>query len=1271
MRKRLLSQPIHSTSLHKLLVLITMFITLPLSAMGDEVTYSFTSTSITDGAGTATSTTGNATQNWEFKNFSITNNRIGYVISSDSLKISNIIYYDSHDGPTTVEFDLMSDFTLTGAFVSAEITYCTNKMETKTVTIAKNEGTFNSLLTDDNVALGSTPTTILLDNTHANNRNFNGNKISFHFSFTTITATSGQPQDASFTIQSIKITTGPIEYDIKVENTQVTAGNASNILAGTSNDGKVSYDATQNILTLNEANLTMPIQTNIDNLIIELKGENKINTNAAENTIKRISSNETLNLTIRPASTDPLGSINLANLASSSTSLVDGFNLSLGGELFAYPSLNNSSTHNSYITSLLIGGQMVAKTGSVFSSHNKISFNNASNNNVLTLSGVSSELNSNKIISGLSNLTINYDGANTITMGDTATVITSTNSNSTLSFTKASNASSLTISNTGMRSVIHGFNSINYGDGIYTSTPAPATYINTPNNGLMSALDNTMPINSLSLSSNPSYQLWVAGIQATSTTSGTGWSYDAANNKLTLDGGTNGITIIGQIISGLGDLSIHIKGYVTLKASGSETNLIKSTNNGGLTFETDASIGNNLYFKNSSDGKFGDNSIYGFTTVAYEAGLGYYSQFSEITEVLYIEYNSNKYKLHSSNKSDIVGDGGTVKYSYDATNGHVITLTSADIEVIEWRIDNDLTVALNGANVITSDATTHTYSINYYGNLNIVKASGATSAELRTSTNGYTPINTTNLTLGSGLYLKPILNSSTTITDNPEFVLFNGYAMTNGQTINKTNPAGSLVYSESGSEKTLTFTNFQDAFGDGTTQVNAIETGVVGLKVIFVGNNKITCNDNGALAFKSIQTNASIQFVKGGDGCKLTMNTKTDNPLSFGDGKVTYDQLIYYSSNGNEKYICEPTPPTMGYNDQEKVTLGKVYTDGDIYYDITYAEAGKTNETGVKYTAPFALEAPATVEAWVVANGATTTKTKGKHFGYEGAPFTMLANETKTPVLIPAIDTGDDIICNSYSSSDDNIATFTAGANGGVITAVAFGNATLTTSMETTGTAILNDNIQIKTVVKVAKDITGISFSGNAQYSSYCNTDADDLTLPNGIKAYAVKIPTSGNEVVLSEIGFIPGTVNSQNPIYTPILLKRDDTSKTSFGTVTKYVRESGYTLPSNDLKFTTAGENTNDKECYILYKDAFVKATGTIAQDRCYLEKPSTNPNPARGFVIEGGDDGSTAIDDTLINEEETGNGEWYDLQGRRIQKPTKPGLYIVNGKKVVVTNK
>ncbi len=1050
------------------------------------------------------------------------------------------------------------------------------------------------------------------------------------------------------------ISNTPINYGITVAGTAITSTNASDVLDGTVNDGKVSYDAEHNILTLNGVNLNGAIATDIDNLIIELKGENKINADA-NNAIERISSNETLNLTIRPASTDPLGSINLVNSASASPNipLIDGINLSLGGTLFAYPSLNNASTHNSYITSLLIGGQMVAKTGSVFSSHNKISFNNASNNNVLTLSGVSSELNSNKIISGLSNLTINYDGANTITMGDTLTVITSTNSNSVLTFTKASDASSLTISNTNTRSIIHGFNSINYGDGIYLATPAPTTYINTPNIGLMSALDNTKPINSLLLSSDPTYQLWVAGVQATGgSITGSGITAGTVTftpatastpNILTLDGAT----ITGQIISNIGDLTIHITGNNTLKAAGTEANLIKSTNNGVLSFETDASRGNELYFQNSSGGEFGNNSINGFTSVAYEAGLGYSSQFSKITEALLIEYNNNTYKLHSSNTGDIVGDG-KVSYSYDSTNGHVLTLDEANIDFIGRYVEEDLTIALKGTSLITSDGTGHTNSINCYGNLKFVKASGANSAELRASTHGGSPFATSNLTLGSDLYLKPTNSEKAVITDNPEFVLYSGYAMTKDVAIQGT--AGTVTYSENGSEKTLTFTNFQGAFGDGNSHVNAIETGVVGLKVIFVGNNKITCNDNGALAFKSIQTNASIQFVKGGDGCKLTMDTKTDNPLSFGDGKVTYDQLIYYSSNGNEKYICEPTAPTMGYNDQEKVTLGKDYSDGDIYYTITYADGKTTDVAKTKYTAEFAMAAPGTVEAWVEANDATTAKIKGKYFGYQDAPIILNPGGTKTPVLIPAIEGGDNISYASTTSADPSIATF----DGGVITAVGSGNVNLTTSLTTTGasvtTVILNYNNQFNTLVKVGTDISGY-FQGSNQYGTYYNA-TDNYTIPAGMEAYVIT-GVNGNQVVLKSLSVLPKL--------TPLLLFKG-TATTFYSVTTDETDDTS----GNLLEHAQGETNADNKKYFVLYNDEFVKATGLITMDHNYLDLSSVNPS--RGMYSIG--DGSTGIRNLRI-ENEGLREEWYDMQGRRIDKPTQPGLYIKNGKKVVINNK
>ncbi len=1128
MRKLLLNPTPLFRKLRQLSLLLSLLLALPQTAWGEEVTYSFTSTSITDGAGTATSTTGNATQNWIFKNFSITNNRIGYVISSDSLKISNIIYYDSYNGPTTVEFDLMSDFTLTGAFVSAEITYCTNKMETKTVTIAKNEGTYNSLLTNENEALGSTPTTIFLNSSHANHRNFNGNKISFHFSFTTITSGYSNQQDASFTIQSIKITTGPIEYDLKVEDTQVTAGNASNILAGTNNDGKVSYDATQNILTLNEANLTMPIQTNIDNLIIELKGENKINTNAAESTIKRISSNETLNLTIRPASTDPLGSINLANLESSSTSLVDGFNLSLGGELFDYPSLNNSSTHNSYITSLLIGGQMVAKTGSVFSSHNKISFNNASNNNVLTLSGVSSELNSNKIISGLSNLTINYDGANTITMGDTATVITSTNSNSVLTFTKASDASSLTISNTNTRSIIHGFNSINYGDGIYTSTPAPATYINTPNNGLMSALDNTKPINSLSLSSNPSYQLWVAGTQATSTTSGTGWSYDAANNKLTLTNYNKTDNDGHAFISNMANLNVYLVGTNSVGPN-SQTSTDKAFyttyTDATLTFSTDENNKGTL----SASGY--DTFCEGFRTVNgiyCNNGLGYYPSSREI--------KAKATPTIKFAKRDQTSGAELSPAEYVGASETLQTAVNSAFKAPRPEYDNHYQLFV--------DSTRYTYS---YAPEGIVEI----------------PLTATDPSTGKNTFGEMNILKTGTVT------------ITCTYPGNMQNEACSASYT---------------------------------LKV-----NKADAN----LAYNETTSNAYIDLsgngqwgVPNGTGATAPTLTKPTNVTG----------ITYTSSNTNVATVSSTGDVTPIGAGEATITAtlsnNDSYNDGNASYQLT-------------------VKVPATIS-----------------FANATASVLNTATYTQAATTDPA---GSTI---TYSSSNNNVRV---DANGEVTIGNSFyGPVTITATLTAVPAAtpqlyyvLANEPaFQATYTLNVAKnfDISSIFTDASMNYATCILSE--QLTKPDGLKVYYIT-GTNGNTVTTQEIDYLPYGI--------PILLEK---TAATIGSVTART-DSSSVVSGNLLQYATSDVSATGNQ-YILYKNEFVKATGTIPTGKCYLQ--ITTNFPARG-ILGIGNDGSTAIEG--IDVEATEDEEWYDLQGRRIQKPTKAGIYIVNGKKVIINNK
>lgn len=57
----------------------------------------------------------------------------------------------------------------------------------------------------------------------------------------------------------------------------------------------------------------------------------------------------------------------------------------------------------------------------------------------------------------------------------------------------------------------------------------------------------------------------------------------------------------------------------------------------------------------------------------------------------------------------------------------------------------------------------------------------------------------------------------------------------------------------------------------------------------------------------------------------------------------------------------------------------------------------------------------------------------------------------------------------------------------------------------------------------------------------------------------------------------------------------------------------------------------------------------------------------PSARITLVFDDDETTKIANTNLTN--ITNGDWYDLNGRKLDKmPTKKGIYILNGKKVVV---
>jgi len=73
-----------------------------------------------------------------------------------------------------------------------------------------------------------------------------------------------------------------------------------------------------------------------------------------------------------------------------------------------------------------------------------------------------------------------------------------------------------------------------------------------------------------------------------------------------------------------------------------------------------------------------------------------------------------------------------------------------------------------------------------------------------------------------------------------------------------------------------------------------------------------------------------------------------------------------------------------------------------------------------------------------------------------------------------------------------------------------------------------------------------------------------------------------------------------------------------------------------------------------------------TIPGNKAFLVLTNAEAQ-AKSFVLEFEDGSTTGIESIESSKNSTEDGVYYDLQGRRVEKPTR-GVYIVNGKKVVI---
>lgn len=187
--------------------------------------------------------------------------------------------------------------------------------------------------------------------------------------------------------------------------------------------------------------------------------------------------------------------------------------------------------------------------------------------------------------------------------------------------------------------------------------------------------------------------------------------------------------------------------------------------------------------------------------------------------------------------------------------------------------------------------------------------------------------------------------------------------------------------------------------------------------------------------------------------------------------------------------------------------------------------------------------------------------------------------------------------------------------------------------------------------------IEDFSFGESNSYATF--VAATDMKVPSVLKAYVITNITEKGLEIKEVTSIAKGE---------PVLLFAEEKYKEieKFYTVTTDPLEPG----SNLLKVAPkGGQPVTIGTVYMLYNDVFYYTqSGTIPAGSVYLTKPEQQRT--RGFYSLVDDNKTTGIYSASLNDNGGMiNEKWYDLQGRRYDtQPTRKGIYIHNGRKVVI---
>lgn len=186
-----------------------------------------------------------------------------------------------------------------------------------------------------------------------------------------------------------------------------------------------------------------------------------------------------------------------------------------------------------------------------------------------------------------------------------------------------------------------------------------------------------------------------------------------------------------------------------------------------------------------------------------------------------------------------------------------------------------------------------------------------------------------------------------------------------------------------------------------------------------------------------------------------------------------------------------------------------------------------------------------------------------------------------------------------------------------------------------------------------------VTFSDAVEgYATFC--PAKNVLIPEGVTAYIAK--AEDGALTLSE-------VEKYIPANTGVILKGTAGETAEFETT-------GFTadVTGNELTGVTKETTVEAKSVYVLSAEGdegvgfFVFSGTTIPANKAYYKAPAASTISALHFNFGETEEPGNVTGINAVAIENNAQQVIYDLRGRRVQSLDRPGLYIVNGKKVAI---